>query len=206
MPGAARRAARAFSAVIGFSNSILTDSLWPMNTGTRTQVAVTWMSGSRIFCVSTTIFHSSLVKPESRKTSICGMTLKAICLVNLLDLDRIGDEHGAGLAEQLVHRLLAGAGHRLIGGNHHPLDLGQVVQRLERHHQLGGRAIGIGDDAFRESRSSASALTSGTTSGTCRSMRQALELSITRRPARRSWAPIPWRWRRRRSSARCRCP
>jgi len=37
------------------------------------------MSGAcRIFCVSTTIFHSSLVEPSSRKTSICGMQLKAM--------------------------------------------------------------------------------------------------------------------------------
>ena len=52
-----------------------------MNTGTRTQVATTSMSGSRIFLVSTDIFHSSLVNPSSMKTSMCGITLKAICLV-----------------------------------------------------------------------------------------------------------------------------
>ena len=53
-----------------------------MNTGTRTQVAIMSMAGSRIFLVSLTIFHSSLVEPSSMKTSIWGMTLKAICLVN----------------------------------------------------------------------------------------------------------------------------
>ncbi len=53
-----------------------------MKTGTRTQVACTLMAGSRIFLVSTTIFHSSLVEPSSMKTSMCGITLKAICLVN----------------------------------------------------------------------------------------------------------------------------
>ena len=37
----------------------------------------------RIFLVSARIFHSSFVKPSSMKTSICGITLKAICLVNL---------------------------------------------------------------------------------------------------------------------------
>ena len=31
-----------------------------------------------IFLVSTTIFHSSLVEPSSKKTSICGMVLKAM--------------------------------------------------------------------------------------------------------------------------------
>ena len=59
-----------------------TASEWPMNTGTRTHWATTAMSGSRIFLVSTAIFHSSFVNPSSMKTSICGITLKAICLVN----------------------------------------------------------------------------------------------------------------------------
>ncbi len=39
---------------------------------------------SRIFLVSTTIFHSSLVKPSSMKTSICGMRLKEMRLGNFL--------------------------------------------------------------------------------------------------------------------------
>ena len=60
---------------------MVTASEWPMNTGTRTQVAVSLIFGSRIFLVSTIIFHSSLVEPSSRKTSMWGMTLKAICLV-----------------------------------------------------------------------------------------------------------------------------
>ena len=38
-------------------------------------------AGIRRVVVSTTIFHSSLVEPSSRKSSMCGMTLKAICLV-----------------------------------------------------------------------------------------------------------------------------
>src|SRR3546814_2077255 len=61
---------------------MLIASEWPTKTGTRTQVAVTLIFGSRIFLVSTTIFHSSLVDPSSRNLSMCGMTLKAICLVN----------------------------------------------------------------------------------------------------------------------------
>ena len=36
------------------------------------------MLSSTIFFVSTRIFHSSLVKPSSMKTSICGITLNAI--------------------------------------------------------------------------------------------------------------------------------
>src|SRR3546814_9262358 len=47
-------------------------------------LAVSLIAGSSIFLVSTTIFHSSLVDPSSRKTSMWGMTLKAICLVNFL--------------------------------------------------------------------------------------------------------------------------
>ena len=61
---------------------MLIDSEWPTKTGTRTQVAVTLIDLSRIFLVSATIFHSSLVEPSSRKTSICGITLKAICFWN----------------------------------------------------------------------------------------------------------------------------
>src|SRR6266550_759082 len=82
MPGASRRIRCASAALISSSNSMFTASEWPTNTGTRTQVAVTLILGSRIFLVSTTIFHSSLVEPSSRKLSMCGMTLNAICLVN----------------------------------------------------------------------------------------------------------------------------
>src|SRR4026207_1660957 len=72
----------ACSADISFTNSMLIASEWPTNTGTRTQVALTLMLGSRIFLVSTTIFHSSLVEPSSRNLSMCGMQLNAISLVN----------------------------------------------------------------------------------------------------------------------------
>ena len=76
---------------------MFTASEWPTNTGTRTQVAVSLIFGSRIFFVSAIIFHSSLVEPSSMKTSIWGMTLKAICLVNTLRLGRIVDEDALGL-------------------------------------------------------------------------------------------------------------
>ena len=75
---------RASSSSRKSSNSTLIASEWPTNTGTRTQVAVTFTLVSRIFLVSATIFHSSLVSPESRNTSICGITLKAICFWNFL--------------------------------------------------------------------------------------------------------------------------
>ena len=64
-----------------------------MNTGTRTQVACTAMFGSRIFFVSTTIFHSSLVEPSSRNLSMCGMQLKAISLVNCCGVRVLVHEH-----------------------------------------------------------------------------------------------------------------
>ena len=76
------------------------------------------------------------------------MTLKAICLVKILRLGRIGDEDALGLIPQFVHRLLAGARHRLIGGDDHALDLGEIVQRLQHHDELRGRAIRIGDDVL----------------------------------------------------------
>ncbi len=87
MPGASRRMDWARAALIGFSNSMLIASLWPTNTGTRTQVAVTSISGSRILRVSAVIFHSSFVYPSMpvsapTKLSMCGMTLKAMRLVN----------------------------------------------------------------------------------------------------------------------------
>ncbi len=69
-------------------------------------------------------------------------------LGKLLGLDVADGEHRLGLVEQLVHRLLAGAGDRLIGRDHDALDARLVVQRLERHHELRGRAVGVGDDAL----------------------------------------------------------
>ena len=78
---------------------------------------------------------------------MCGMTLKAICLVKL-GLVRIADEDVARLLEQLVHARLAGAGHRLVGRDDDALDLRRVVERLQRHDQLRGRAIRVGDDVL----------------------------------------------------------
>ena len=63
-------------------------------------------------------------------------------------LGRIGDEDALGLVPQLVHRFLARAGHRLIGGDDHALDLGEIVQRLQHHDELRGRAIRVGDDVL----------------------------------------------------------
>ncbi len=71
------RAPRRRSACGGVST--LTASLCAPKTGTRTHVAVTLSSGSaKILTVSSTIFCSSLVEPEGRKSSMCGSRLKAI--------------------------------------------------------------------------------------------------------------------------------
>ncbi len=91
-------------------------------------------------------FHSSLVEPSSRKSPAWGMTLKAICLVKVARLGAVADEDVAALLEQFVHPRLAGAGDRLVGGDDDAPDRRGVVQRLQRHHHLRGRAIGIGDD------------------------------------------------------------
>ena len=82
------------------------------------------------------------------KTSMCGMTLKAMCLGNFFGSIVVDDEDGLGLREQLVHRLLAGARDRLVGRDHDALDPRHVVQRLQRHDHLDGRAVRIGDDAL----------------------------------------------------------
>ena len=56
------------------------------------------------------------------------------------------------------------------------------VQRAERGHHRQRRAVGVGDDALRPDARPASALTSGTTSGTSGSIRNAPELSTTTAP------------------------
>ena len=61
-------------------------------------------------------------------------------------LDLIAHENGAALLEQFVHSRLPRAGHRLVRRNDHPLDRRRIVQRLQRHDQLRGRAVRIGDD------------------------------------------------------------
>ena len=70
-------------------------------------------------------------------------------LGELLRLDRIADEDRAALLEQLVHARLARAGDRLVGAHHHALDRRGIVERLQGHHQLRGRAVGVGDDVAR---------------------------------------------------------
>jgi len=63
---------------------MLIDSAWPNKDGDAArQVAVTLILGSMICLrLNHSSSHSSLVAAV-HKTSICGITLKAICLVNL---------------------------------------------------------------------------------------------------------------------------
>jgi hypothetical protein len=63
------------------------------------------------------------------KTSICGNDVEGDLLGELggvLFLTR--DVHALGLVPQLVHAVLAGAGHGLVGRDHHALDLRAVMQ------------------------------------------------------------------------------
>ena len=48
---------------------------------------------------------------------------------------------------ELFDRLFAGAGDRLVGRDINALDLGRIMQRLQRDQHLNSRAIGISDDA-----------------------------------------------------------
>ena len=81
-------------------------------------------------------------------TSICGITLKAICLVNFLAavVGRVVDR--LGLIPQLVHRLFARARNGLVGADNNALDRRAVVQRLQRHNHLRGRAVRVRDDVL----------------------------------------------------------
>ena len=78
--------------------------------------------------------------------SICGMTLNAISLVNCSGLFGSCTKIALVWANSSSIASLPGAGDRLVSGDHHTLDLPLVVQRLQRHHHLDGRAIRIGDD------------------------------------------------------------
>ena len=63
-----------------------------------------------------------------------------------LGLGVLALEHRGGLLLQLLDRLAAGAGDRLVGGDDQALDPGGVDDRLQRDHQLHRRAVGVGDD------------------------------------------------------------
>ena len=80
-PGVASRTSRARSAVSSLANSACTVIMWPVNTGTRTQVPETFSSGMpRMRRDSLRSFCSSSVSPESSSTRLpaIGRELKAI--------------------------------------------------------------------------------------------------------------------------------
>ncbi len=87
-----------------------------------------------------------LGRPVLHELVDVGDAVEGDLLGELLRLDRVVDEARLGLAEQLVHALLAGARNGLVGGDHHATDLEAVVQRLQRDHHLDGAAIRVGDD------------------------------------------------------------
>ena len=67
-------------------------------------------------------------------------------LGELLRLHHVIHIDAAGLVEQLVHAGLARARSRLIGRHHDAAHAKGVVHRLQRHDELGGRAVRVGDD------------------------------------------------------------
>ena len=83
---------------------------------------------------------------------------------------------------QPVDAGLPGPGRGLVRGDDQLPQPVPPVQRAERGHHRQRRAVGVGDDPLRPDRGPASALTSGTTSGTSGSIRNAPELSTTTAP------------------------
>ena len=83
---------------------------------------------------------------------------------------------------QAVDAGLPGAGRRLVRRDDQLAQPELAVQRAERHDHRQRRAVGVGDDPLAAGRGACSALTSGTTSGTSGSIRNAPELSTTTAP------------------------
>ena len=85
------------------------------------------------------VFHEGVDVGDDVEGNLLGKSLR---------LDLVIDVDALGLGPQLVHGRLATAGHRLIGRTVHALDLGTIMDRLERHHQLDGRTVRVGNDAL----------------------------------------------------------
>ena len=77
-----------------------------------------------------------------------GNDVEGNLLGELARLGAVADEDVARLFKQLIHPLFARARNGLIGGDHNARDRRGIMQRLERHNQLRGRAIGVGDDVL----------------------------------------------------------
>ena len=77
-----------------------------------------------------------------------GDEVEGDALRKLLLLDLLQRVERLGLAVELVHAVLAGAGDRLVGRDDDALDGGVVMQGLEGDDELRGRAVRVGDDAL----------------------------------------------------------
>ncbi len=65
-----------------------------------------------------------------------------------LGVRRATVEQFTGLNAQLVNGVATGTRHRLIGGDHHPLQGSSIVQGLKSHHHLNSRAVRVGDNTL----------------------------------------------------------
>ena len=187
------------------SNSMLIASEWPTNTGTRTQVAVTLIDGIEDLLRLDHHLPLFLGRPVFHEDVDLRNDVEGDLLLELLRRHlgrRVVD--GLGLVPELVHPFLPGARDGLVGGDDDALDPRPVVQRLQRHHHLRGRAVGVRDDHlvavaldrlgvhFRHDQRDLAGRSGRATS--CRSRRS----PHSPRAGRRSSSP-PTRWR----TARC---
>ncbi len=81
-------------------------------------------------------------------TSIWGMTLKAICLENFVRRRLSLTKMPLVCAHSSSTPSLPAPRNRLVGRDHHALDLAPCLQRLQRHHHLRRRAVRVGDDVL----------------------------------------------------------
>ena len=148
MPGASRRIACASSAEISFSNSMLIASR--MADEDRHAHAGRGHLDLRIEDLLGLDHHLPFLLGRAVVEEVVDVRddVEGDLLGELHRLVGIADEDVAALLEQLVHARLAGAGDRLVGRDDDPLDRRRVVQRLQRHHHLRGRAIRVGDDVL----------------------------------------------------------
>src|SRR5713226_6610306 len=94
----------------------------------------------------------------------------------------VRSDGGLEFGPQLLHPLLPRPGHRLVRAGDDPFERRGLVQGSQRHRKRRDCAVGLAM-IRRGTRRSASAFTSGITSGTSASWRNAAELSITIAPA-----------------------
>ena len=199
-PGARASSSRARATVSGRANSALIDRLWPVKTGTRTQVPETSRSGSAedlARLVAELLLLVGLEQPVvddragQRQHVVgdrCGRTSPAR---GTSPPSRRRPARGPCRPRRRAGRPSSSTPARPLPETAWYVEAisrtrpGLVVQRLEHRHRGHGGAVGVGDDALarRPCLAIASGLTSETTSGTSGSIRQAEELSTTIAPA-----------------------